>query len=146
MQPAERDGRSPPRPSTFLPAAKIEAVVFQEALSKWLEVKSNLSGESARGDVVRPAEGRKKVVQRVFVRDVNSGQLEAPLVSVSMKQIVLAQGNVEQITGGDAGRILVIVFGIRSRHLQERRSKLRHETRVRERSERSSPLRTAKKT
>jgi len=58
-------------------------------------MKSNFRRQRPRRHVVRSAERRKKVVQRVLVRDVDRGQLQADLVLVSVKYIVVAP------SGGD---------------------------------------------
>ena len=62
-----------------------------------LKVKPDLSRQRARCDVVRAAEGGKEVVQRIFVGQVDDGELSAPLVSVAVKQIVVSDRKIEQV-------------------------------------------------
>src|SRR5690349_2735953 len=75
-----------------------------------LEMKAEFRRECSRRHEVRAAEGRKKVVKSNFVRYVDGGDAQAPLVAVTMKQIVLPRSNVKQIAWRDARRIVIIVF------------------------------------
>src|SRR5215470_15558652 len=75
-----------------------------------LEVKAQFGGIAPRRDEVRSAECAQEVVQRFFVRQIDHCEAQAPFVAVAMEQIVVANGQVEKIAGGDARRILVVVF------------------------------------
>jgi hypothetical protein len=89
-----------------------------------LEVESDLGRQGARRHIVRPAEGGKEVVECVFVRDVDGGELQADFVLVAMKYVVVPHRDVEKIPRCNAGRILVVVLGVRRRHLQKRGTEL----------------------
>src|SRR5580658_6010345 len=89
-----------------------------------LEVEPDLSANAPRRHEVRPAERRKEVIQRLFIRDVDDRESSAHLVLVSVEKIVVADGEIEEVSLRNARRILVIVLAIRRRHGNERRSKL----------------------
>src|SRR6202161_601953 len=76
-----------------------------------LEVEAELDGFGARGYEVRAAECGEEVVQSVFVGKVHDGEAEAPLVAIAVEEVVVADGQVEQVPRSDARRILVVVFG-----------------------------------
>src|SRR5271157_1408831 len=73
---------------------------------------------------MRSAEGGKKVVKRVLVGDVDGRELETDLVLVAVKQVILPHRNVEQIPRRDALRMVIVIFGVRWRHGNERRREL----------------------
>src|SRR5258706_2403389 len=75
-----------------------------------LEVQSDLRRHSAWRDIVRPAERRKKVIERVLVGQVDGGQLRAHLVLVAMEHIVMSHGEIEKMAWCDARRVVVIVL------------------------------------
>ena len=58
---------------------------------------------------MRAAEGGEEVVERVFVGDVYRGKMQAPLVLVAVKEVVFADGRIEEIARRNAGRIGVVV-------------------------------------
>ncbi len=58
------------------------------------------------------AEGGEEVVEGVFVGDVDGGEAEAPLVFVAGEEVVVAEGGVEDVAGGDAGWVLVVILGV----------------------------------
>jgi hypothetical protein len=62
-----------------------------------LEMKSDLGGDGTRTDVMRAAERRQEVIERVIVGQVNQRQLRAPAVTVAFKQVVLTQGKIKKI-------------------------------------------------
>jgi hypothetical protein len=64
-----------------------------------LKVEAQLRRKRARRNVVCSAKGGEEVVQRDAVRDVDRGQLQAPFVFVAVKQVIVADGHVEQVTG-----------------------------------------------
>ena len=82
-----------------------------------LEVKAKLSSERTRRDVMRPAEGGKEVVQRVFVGQVDRGKLETHLVLIAAEDVVVPDGNVEKATRRDTRWVLVVVLRVRLRHI-----------------------------
>lgn len=55
-------------------------------------------------------EGRQKVVKRVLVREIDERYLCVPLVFFRVKEIVIADREIEQISRCNAGRIMIIVF------------------------------------
>ena len=57
------------------------------------------------------AEGGEEVVKSVFVGDVDGGEVEIDFVALFVEDVFLAEGEVEEVAGGDAGRILVVVLG-----------------------------------
>jgi len=82
-----------------------------------LEVESDLSRKRTRRYVVRAAEGREEVVERVLVGDVDCSELETHLVLIAAEDVVVPDGNVEKATRRDPRRVLVIVLRIRLRHI-----------------------------
>ena len=60
---------------------------------------------------MRTAERREEVVQSLLVRQVDDGHASAPLVTVAVKQIVVTGAKVEQVSRGDARRIMIVIFG-----------------------------------
>ena len=56
------------------------------------------------------AKGRNEVVQSFFVGQVDSREPHAPLVLVPVKNIVLTEREVEEIAGGDAGGVVIVVL------------------------------------
>src|ERR1035437_1613562 len=97
-----------------------------------LEVEACPRRQRPRCDVMRPAEGGKEVVEGVLVGYVDGGEPQAHLVLVALEYVVMPDGDVEQIPRCDPRRILVIILGIRRRHLQQRRSELRYRARIRQ--------------
>jgi len=80
-------------------------------------VEPDLSRQRARRHVVRPAEGRKEVIERRFIGYVDGGEGETPFVMVAFEQVVVAHRNVKQTPRRDARRIAVVVFGSGRRYL-----------------------------
>src|ERR1700733_3165952 len=78
----------------------------------WLEVEAYFGVQGTWGQVVRAAEGGEKVVEGVFVGDVDAGETQAPLVFVACEEVVYADGGVEDVAGGDAGWVLVVILGV----------------------------------
>ena len=56
------------------------------------------------------AKGREKVIKRVIVGQIDCGQLNANLVSIAVKQVVVSDGNVEQVSRSDTRRVLIVVL------------------------------------
>ena len=73
-------------------------------------MEAEFACDGARADEVRPAEGGEEIVERFFVGHVNDGDAGAPSESITMKQVVVANGNVEEIARCDARRILVVIL------------------------------------
>ena len=69
--------------------------------------------DGARRNIVRSAEGRKEVVERLFVGQVDHRQTRAPLVLVAVEDIVVSDRDVEEIARRDARRIVVVVLRAR---------------------------------
>src|ERR1019366_8871908 len=90
-----------------------------------LEVKPDLSRQRARRHIVRPAEGRKEVIQRCFVGNVDRGERKTPFVVVAFEQVVIAHRNIKQVTGRNARRIMVVVLRPGGRYLYQIRTILR---------------------
>ena len=90
-----------------------------------LEVETDFAAKCARCDVVRPAESGEEVVERVIICQIDDSEASAPFVTVSVEEIVLAQGKIEQAPLCDAGRSVVVVFSVRLGHRNESGSKLR---------------------
>ena len=84
-----------------------------------LEVESDLSRKRTRRYVVRAAEGREEVVERVLVGQVDRCELEAHLVLIPAEDVVMSDGNVEKASRRNARWVLVVVLSIRLRHLQK---------------------------
>lgn len=82
-----------------------------------LEVESDLRRQCTRRNVVRTAEGGKKVVQSVLVCDVDGRELETHFVFIAAKQVVMPDRDVEQASRRDTRWVLVIVLRVRLRHI-----------------------------
>ena len=59
---------------------------------------------------MRSTEGGKKIIERLFVRQVYHRQASAELVLVTVENIVMSQGDVEEVPGCHARRIVVVVL------------------------------------
>jgi hypothetical protein len=68
---------------------------FTGALSIGLEVKSDLSRQRARRDVVCSAEGGEKVVQRHLVGQVDRREAQAPLVALGAEEVVVPKAKIK---------------------------------------------------
>ena len=93
---------------TMGPVANVVKRVYAE--NRDLEVEPDGPAHRSRSHIVRSAEGRKKIVQRVFVRQVHHRQARAPLVFFAVEEVVVAHGKIEQIARCDARRIVVVVL------------------------------------
>jgi hypothetical protein len=76
---------------------------------KPLEVKAQFDCFGPRCDVVRTAERRVEVVECRFVGQVDHGELKALPIAVSVKEVVMADGYIEQVSRLDSLRVMVIV-------------------------------------
>ena len=68
---------------------------------------------------MRAAEGGEEIIEGHFVGEIDGGEAKTPLVTVAAKEIVLADGNVEEIARSDARRIGVAIFAGGFRNLQK---------------------------
>jgi hypothetical protein len=59
---------------------------------------------------MRSAEGGEEIVKTYLVGDVDCRNTKTPLVPVSTKNVVISDGEIEQMTGRDARRVVIIVF------------------------------------
>src|ERR1039458_2334178 len=109
-----------------------------------LKVEPNLSRQRARRHIVRPAEGRKEVVQRRFVGHVDGGECKTPFVTIAFEQVVVARGYIKQVTGRDTRWIMVVVLRVRRWDLDQIGSKLRCQAKDRKSHSRRGTLRSAK--
>jgi hypothetical protein len=73
---------------------------------------------------VGPAEGGEEVVQGRAIGDVDRGQLQTPLVSITVKQIVVTDCNIKEMARRDTRRILVVVLSPGRRYLDQGRAVL----------------------
>ena len=90
------------------------------------EVEADLSAECAWRDIVGSTERGNKVVERFFVRQVDDRETETPLISVAVvKKVILPNGQVEQVPGRDARRLVVVVFRPGRWYGYQRRAELR---------------------
>ena len=64
-----------------------------------------------RCDKVRSAERAQEVVERLFVGQVDDRKPNAPLVTVTVEQIVVANAEIKQMAGRDAWRVVIVIFG-----------------------------------
>src|ERR1700722_15398284 len=74
---------------------------------------------------MRAAEGGKEVVEGIFVGDVDGRELQADFALVSVEQVVVSHRHVEEVARRDARRVVIVVFGIWLRHLNQTGAKLR---------------------
>ncbi len=98
-----------------MPEAFLHASGISWPHSIKLEMEGDLSRERPRRHIVRSAERREKVIQRVLVRYVDAGQLQTPAVPVPFEQVVFANGSVEQASWSDSRRVLIVGSGARRR-------------------------------
>ena len=68
---------------------------------------------------MRSAERREKIIEGVFVSQVDDFQASTPLVLITMKQIVVTHGNIEETTLANAGRVVVVILGAGGRDFYE---------------------------
>lgn len=72
---------------------------------------------------MRSAKRGKEVVEREVVGQVDHFQPRAPLVAVSVEDVVVAHSEIKQIALLDTRRVEVVVFFVRRRNFYERRTK-----------------------
>ena len=93
-----------------------------------LKVEAQLHRLRPRRHVVRAAEGGKEVVERHFVGQVDDREAQAPFVAITVEQVVVANGNIKQVSWSDALWVVVVIFLSRCWYFDERRAKLRGRT------------------
>ena len=76
-----------------------------------LKIESDLRRQRSRRYIVRSAERREKVIECILVGYVDRRQVKVQLVVFLVKDVLLSDGNIEQVARCDARRVLVIVFG-----------------------------------
>src|SRR5579864_1328441 len=74
------------------------------------EVEPDLPGHRARRDVVRAAERGEEVVKSDLVHHIDGGDLEAPFIAVTVKQVIVARTQIKQAAGADALGVVVVIF------------------------------------
>src|SRR5689334_916030 len=72
-----------------------------------------------------PAKRRQEVVECGFIGDIHGGQLQCCFQFLSMKQVICADTNVEQVAVCNAGRIVVRIICAWRRKNQPRRPVIR---------------------
>src|ERR1700733_13781377 len=85
-----------------------------------LKMETDSSRQCAGRDVMRSTKRRKKIVERLFVRQIDHRQAGAYLVPVAVKNVVMPHGNVEEVPGCNARRIVVVILRARRGYLDER--------------------------
>src|SRR5260370_15664237 len=71
----------------------------------------DLRGKAARCDEVCSGEGREEVVEAVDVGEVDDVEADTDALFFVAEEIVFADGEVDDISDGDAGWVSVVVFG-----------------------------------
>jgi hypothetical protein len=74
-------------------------------------VKTQLRGEGSWCDVVGSAEGGEEVVQGYTVGYVDGRELQAPFVFVTVEEVVVSHGNIEEMTWRDASGVVIGIVG-----------------------------------
>ena len=73
-------------------------------------MEPNFPHERARRDVVRSAERREEVVERLLVREIYDGEANAHFVPFCAKDVVVANRRVEKMARLRALWIVIVVF------------------------------------
>ena len=82
-----------------------------------LEVKTQFYCKGSRRHIVGPTKGGNKIVEGLFIHYVDCCQAEAPLVLVTIEEVIFAHREVEEVAGRDPGWVVVVVFGAGRRNL-----------------------------
>ena len=85
-----------------------------------LEVETHFCGVRPRCDEMRATERGQEVVQRGLVRQVDDCEPQAPLVTVTVEEIVISHACIEQVPRRDARRIVIVILRSWSRYLESR--------------------------
>ena len=83
-----------------------------------LEVEAHFCGVRPRCDEMRATERGQEVVQRGLVRQVYDREPEAPLVTVTMEQVIIAHAGVKQMAWCHTRRIVIVIFRSWSRDFE----------------------------
>lgn len=75
-----------------------------------LEVEADGTGHSSRRDVMCSAEGRKEVVKRIIVGQIDDGDASAPFMLFGMEKIVVSDSEIEQISLCNARRVVIVIL------------------------------------
>ena len=78
-------------------------------------MEPNGSGYGPGRNIVRTAEGRKEVIERFLVRQIDHRYSGAELVLVAVEDVVVPHANVEEIARRDSRRVVVVVLCARGR-------------------------------
>jgi hypothetical protein len=100
--------------------------------SSLLEMESKLRRKCSRRDIVCPAKRRQKVIQRIFIAHIDSGNVQAPFVPVPGEQIIVPNRSVKKIPRRNPGGIVVIIPGARGRDAEQSRPILGSRARCRQ--------------
>ena len=73
---------------------------------------TEFAGERTWRDVMRSGESGEEVIERVLVGDIDGSEPEAPLVPFTVEEVVYAERDVEEASGSDARRVLVVILGV----------------------------------
>lgn len=82
-------------------------------------MKTELHGLRSRCNEVCAAERGQEVVYRGFIRQVDDGEPQAPLVTVAVEKIVVPDARIEQVARRNARRIVVRVVRSRGGEIQK---------------------------
>ena len=74
-------------------------------------MKAQLRRVRARRNEVRSTKGGEEVVERRLVCDVDGAQLQAPLVAVTVKKVVVSYSHIKEVARRDPRRVVVVIFG-----------------------------------
>ena len=83
-------------------------------------MKPKFCRHRARRQVMRAAERRQEVIERVLVRQIDRRQLQADFVLVASEHVVVSDRKIKDMPGRNAWRVLVVVLGTRQGNLQQR--------------------------
>ena len=83
-----------------------------------LEVKAQLRRVTSGRNKVRPTERGQEVVKRGLVRQVDDRESQAPLVAVTVEEVVIPHAGVKEVARVDARRIVIVILRSRRRYLE----------------------------
>ena len=91
-----------------LPASVVYALAGVRRCCPWKpgsqsKVEADLSRHRARRNVVRSAEGRKEIVERLFIGQIDDRKRSAPLVPVAVEDIVVSHARSNRLRGAMRG-------------------------------------------
>src|ERR1700680_3968997 len=87
-----------------------------------LEMEPHLGCYGTRCHVVCATECGKEVVQRVLIGQIDRGKLQADLVLVPVKHVVVSEGNIEEMTRSNSLRVAVGILFPGRRYPQQSRT------------------------